>query len=202
VNDLDTLLGIAQAAVGQAAELVRTHAPGAVTAKGDRDMVTELDVMIEQRIRAQLKESIPDISFLVEEQGKEAHADDSLMWTLDPIDGTASLTHGIPLVAVSLGLLHHRRPVVAAVELPCWACATTPPRGTAPTATKPRRSPPAARLPRRAARHRCLTRHPIGCAASGEIALRHRGPASTAVLCSKSCTATPRWGKATAAAAG
>lgn len=37
---------------------------------------------------------------------------------LDPIDGTVNFVHGLPLVAVSLGLVYRRRPVLGVVDLP------------------------------------------------------------------------------------
>lgn len=41
-----------------------------------------------------------------------------LMWALDPIDGTANFLHGVPLCAVSLGLLDQDRAVLGVIDLP------------------------------------------------------------------------------------
>ncbi|HEY9439450.1 MAG TPA: inositol monophosphatase family protein [Mycobacteriales bacterium] len=115
--DLDSLLPIAHSAVDIAAEIVRTHITGAVTAKGDRDMVTEIDFAVEQAVRTYLGERTPAFGFLGEEEG-HAGTPSELTWVLDPVDGTANLVHDIPLCAVSLGLVHRRRPVLGVIDVP------------------------------------------------------------------------------------
>jgi len=111
------LLPIASAAVDQAADLMRQTQPGVITAKGDRDMVSEVDYAIEKQLRAYLAEQTPTIGFLGEEEGASGSNGD-LQWALDPIDGTANFVRGIPLCAVSLGLVHHGQPVLGVVDLP------------------------------------------------------------------------------------
>lgn len=111
------LLEIASAAVDIAADLIRTHRPGALTAKGDRDMATEVDFAVEHRVGSFLRDATPGIAFLGEEQGHQGD-NSNLMWALDPIDGTANFVHGIPLCGVSLGLVQDRRPVLGVIDLP------------------------------------------------------------------------------------
>jgi myo-inositol-1(or 4)-monophosphatase len=111
------LLQLASAAVSMGAELVRTHRHGGLIAKGDRDMATELDFEIEHKLRAFLREHSPEVGFLGEEEGRTGAAGE-LMWALDPIDGTVNFVHGIPLCAVSLGLVHHGRSVLGVIDLP------------------------------------------------------------------------------------
>jgi myo-inositol-1(or 4)-monophosphatase len=117
MTDHTKLLDIASAAIDIAAELIRTHRPGELTAKGDRDMATEVDFAIERQVRAFLKGATPDISFLGEEEGPRG-AVAELMWALDPIDGTANFVHGIPLCGASLGLVHAAQPVLGVIDLP------------------------------------------------------------------------------------
>src|ERR1051326_427231 len=112
------LLPTAMEAVAMASEILRTSAPGTSTAKGDRDMVSEVDLPMERRLRAHLREKTPDIGFLGEEDGAAAWGDGRLMWALDPIDGTANFVRGVPLCAVSLALLDHGRPVLGVIDLP------------------------------------------------------------------------------------
>jgi myo-inositol-1(or 4)-monophosphatase len=52
-----------------ASETLRASSPGALTAKGDRDIVSEVDLAIERRLRAHLHEKTPEIGFLGEEDG-------------------------------------------------------------------------------------------------------------------------------------
>lgn len=42
------------------------------------------------------------------------------LWAIDPIDGTANFVNGFPLYTVSIGLLHHGRPIAGGV----WCSAT------------------------------------------------------------------------------
>ncbi|MGI5268335.1 inositol monophosphatase family protein [Nonomuraea sp. CA-218870] len=116
-TDVLTLLPIAERAATVAADLVRTKAPGVVTAKGDRDMVTEVDYAVEQAVRDFLTRETPEIAFLGEEEGLTG-AGRGLTWVLDPVDGTANFVHRIPLCAVSLGLVDGNVPTLGVIDLP------------------------------------------------------------------------------------
>jgi myo-inositol-1(or 4)-monophosphatase len=113
-----SLLPVALDAVALASDLVRTRMPGLLTAKGDRDMATEVDYAVERAVRDFLHDKTPDIAFLGEEEGAAGAPGAELLWALDPIDGTANFVHGIPLCGVSLGLVHRNRPVVGVIDLP------------------------------------------------------------------------------------
>ncbi|MER5504829.1 inositol monophosphatase family protein [Streptomyces sp. NPDC002766] len=115
--DLAPLLQIADAALDQASSLVTEMAVGAVRSKGDRDMVSEIDLAVEERVRDFLRKETPEIGFLGEESGGE-EIDGPLTWALDPVDGTANLVNGLPLCAVSLGLVEDNRSVLGAIDLP------------------------------------------------------------------------------------
>ncbi|MEU8397811.1 inositol monophosphatase [Nonomuraea sp. NPDC048892] len=115
--DARTLLPIAERAVSIASEIIRTKAPGVITAKGDRDMATEVDYAVEQAVREFLSRESPEIGFLGEEEGV-SHRGDGLMWALDPVDGTANFLHGIPLCGVSLGLIDKDTPTLGVIDLP------------------------------------------------------------------------------------
>ncbi|MFY1598365.1 inositol monophosphatase family protein [Micromonospora sp. WMMD737] len=116
MSDYGPLLPVAIEAVARAAEDMRRKPPGALTAKGDRDMASALDYEIERSVREMLRVATPDIGFLGEEDGISGSGE--LQWVLDPIDGTANFVRGIPLCAVSLGLLHHGEAVLGVIELP------------------------------------------------------------------------------------
>ncbi|GAA3126388.1 inositol monophosphatase family protein [Nonomuraea salmonea] len=107
--DTRTLLPIAERAVSIASEIIRIKAPGVITAKGDRDMATEVDYAVEHAVREFLARETPEIGFLGEEEGG-SRLGDGLMWALDPVDGTANFLHGIPLCGVSLGLVDKDAP--------------------------------------------------------------------------------------------
>jgi len=101
ISDLDQrhYLAIARRAAGEAAELVRTHTPGKLTEKGDRDPASEVDLAVERFVRDFLHNKTPDVDFLGEEEGGEPDGH-RLLWMLDPIDGTVNFLHGFPLCAV------------------------------------------------------------------------------------------------------
>jgi myo-inositol-1(or 4)-monophosphatase len=113
------LLALAQDAVDVAAELVRTRRPTAVTSKGDRDVVTDVDLAVEHAVRDLLASATPGVGFLGEEEGRtRGGASPSQTWTLDPIDGTINYAAGSPLCAVSLALLEDGQPVLGVIDLP------------------------------------------------------------------------------------
>lgn len=118
--DARALLPIAEQAVTIAGSIITTKLPGVVTAKGDRDMVTEVDYAVEHAVRDFLSRETPEIGFLGEEEGI-TNAGDGLMWALDPLDGTANFTHGIPLCGTSLGLIDHDRSILGVIDLPFLA---------------------------------------------------------------------------------
>ena len=117
MTELGSLLPIAQAAVDEAADLVRTKPPGRLTPIGDRDYASEVDFEIERRVRDILNRRTPDIPFVGEEENGSA-ASDAEWWTLDPIDGTVNFAHAVPLCAVSLALVRAGQPVLGVVDLP------------------------------------------------------------------------------------
>ncbi|WP_412515539.1 inositol monophosphatase [Actinomadura madurae] len=112
------LLPVALQAAEIASELVRTRVPGLVTAKGDRDMASEVDYAVERAVRAHLKERTPGIAILGEEEGISGDTTGGLMWAIDPVDGTANFVRGIPLCGISIGLIERGRPVVGVIDLP------------------------------------------------------------------------------------
>ncbi|MET8074903.1 inositol monophosphatase family protein [Streptomyces sp. NPDC005303] len=115
--DLAPLLNIAAAALDHASSLVTEMAVGSVRSKGDRDMVSEIDLAVEERVREFLRKETPEIGFLGEESGGTG-IEGPLTWALDPVDGTANLVNGLPLCAVSLGLVEDNRAVLGAIDLP------------------------------------------------------------------------------------
>jgi myo-inositol-1(or 4)-monophosphatase len=110
-------LAVARRAVAEAAEFVRTHTPGKLTEKGDRDPASEVDLAVERFVRDFLHNKTPEIEFLGEEEGGHLTGH-GLLWMLDPIDGTVNFLHGFPLCAVSLSLFDADTVVVAVIDLP------------------------------------------------------------------------------------
>ena len=110
-------LAIARRAVAEASEVVRTHTPGRLSEKGDRDPASEVDLAVERYVRDFLHNKTPEIGFLGEEEGGNSTGHE-LLWLLDPIDGTVNFLHGFPLCAVSLSLCEENTTVAAVIDLP------------------------------------------------------------------------------------
>lgn len=115
--DLHEAAQIANKAVDLAVHLFTTLTPDQVITKSDRDTVTNVDLTIEREVRDYLHSQLPDAGFLGEEDGQIGPADGAV-WVLDPVDGTANFTHGIPLSGVSLALVVDGSPVVGVIATP------------------------------------------------------------------------------------
>lgn len=114
--DLFQALQIASCAVSEATQYAVSNRPTHVISKGDRDVVTNIDVDVERLIRDVLSDWDPSIGFVGEEHG--ASGDRDTYWVLDPIDGTVNLTHGSPLCAIALALVHDYQPVLGITAAP------------------------------------------------------------------------------------
>ncbi len=88
-----------------------------VELKADRSPVTAADVGAERLIRAGLAARYPSHAIVGEELGADAGGA-SHRWFVDPIDGTRSFVHGVPLFGVLLGLEIDGEMVVGVCHLP------------------------------------------------------------------------------------
>lgn len=85
--------------------------------KGDASPVTVADREAEQKMRAAIMKRFPKHGILGEEFG--AHQEDArIRWILDPIDGTKSFIHGIPLYTTLIGILVEGKPTVGVIYQP------------------------------------------------------------------------------------
>jgi myo-inositol-1(or 4)-monophosphatase len=115
----ERMLSVGHEAIGVAVELIRIRRPATVTAKGDRDLVTDVDLAVERTVRDLLARKTPGIAFLGEEEGRTGADGRPLRtWAFDPIDGTVNHAAGSPLCAVSLALLEDGQPRVGIIDLP------------------------------------------------------------------------------------
>lgn len=112
-------LDIARKATQLGAYILRNSHPANIRAKGDRDLVTDVDIGIQNTIADYLARATPTIDLLAEESAvKPSIATAEYLWVLDPIDGTSNFVHGLPLCAVSLALVHRGRSIVAVTHAP------------------------------------------------------------------------------------
>lgn len=72
-----------------------------IVQKGDGTPVTEADRDVESRLRGWLREAFPEDGILGEEFGEEG-GESGGRWIIDPIDGTKSFIHHVPLYSTLL----------------------------------------------------------------------------------------------------
>ncbi|MFQ5749192.1 MAG: inositol monophosphatase family protein [Planctomycetota bacterium] len=93
-----------------------------------RDLVTEADLASERLLLEGLRASFPEHGIHAEESGRETHGAE-WVWYVDPLDGTTNFVQGLPLFAVSLGLVRQEDPEVAVVHAPVLGETFTAVRG-------------------------------------------------------------------------
>jgi histidinol-phosphatase len=119
--ELDRMLDFARATIYEAGRLTLGYFYRNldVIAKSDGSPVTIADREAEAHIRKAIEAAFPDHGIYGEEWGvKEPKAGCSYTWYIDPIDGTKSFIHGVPLYTNLLGLLREDRSVVGVVNIP------------------------------------------------------------------------------------
>lgn len=89
----------------------------AVDFKSDQTPVTQADREAEQYLRQKILSIFPDHTFIGEEFG-ETRGNPDYRWIVDPIDGTKSFIHGIPMYATLIGLEVRGQPTVGVIYLP------------------------------------------------------------------------------------
>ncbi len=72
--------------------------------KGDNSPVTIADRKAEELIRSRIEKKFPRHAIVGEEYGIKESEGAGHRWIIDPIDGTKSFLHGVPLYAVLIGL--------------------------------------------------------------------------------------------------
>ena len=89
-----------------------------ISSKGRKgDLVTNVDLEVEKKIKQYLLEETPNISINAEESGKLNKSSD-LTWCIDPLDGTTNYSHGYPFFGTSIGLVYNNKPILGAISVP------------------------------------------------------------------------------------
>ena len=116
---LDELLDLALAAASESGEVALRYFTRdvQVEVKSDQTPVTVADREGEKLLRAKIEERFPGHGIVGEEFGVvREHA--TYRWILDPIDGTQSFIHGVPLWGVMVGVEKNQEP--------SWASSISP----------------------------------------------------------------------------
>lgn len=101
----------------QASSFVREKAltPFTVEFKtGEMNLVTDADKGSEKLIIDFIHKNFPGHGILAEESGGEDQNAEYL-WVIDPLDGTTNFAHGLPLYAVSIGVMKNGETIMGAV---------------------------------------------------------------------------------------
>ena len=88
-----------------------------VERKSDDSPVTAADRSAEQLLRALISAQYPRDSILGEEFGA-VDGTSGYQWVLDPIDGTKSFIHGVPLYTTLVGILAEGEPQIGVIYAP------------------------------------------------------------------------------------
>lgn len=88
-----------------------------VDLKSDDTPVTMADRLAETKVRELIIEAFPEDAILGEEfPEREGHS--GYRWILDPIDGTKSFIHGVPLYGTLIGLEFEEKSVLGVIRIP------------------------------------------------------------------------------------
>jgi len=112
--NLDNLTEIAKNAATIGSEIISSNYKKIqrISSKGrEGDLVTNVDLEAERKIKEYLLDQTPNITILAEESGQSNKASD-LMWCLDPLDGTTNYSHGYPFFGTSIGLVYKGIPIL------------------------------------------------------------------------------------------
>ncbi|CEM21161.1 unnamed protein product [Vitrella brassicaformis CCMP3155] len=93
-----------------------------------QDLVSEVDRLVQRKIRGLIKRNFPKHAFLGEEEdfsaaeGSRGALDrrlhERLLWVVDPVDGTVNFLHGFPYSVVSIAVIHKEEPIVGVIYDP------------------------------------------------------------------------------------
>ena len=78
-----------------------------ISMKSKNDFVTEIDKKSEQLIISTIKKYFPNHAIQGEESGVSSGK--SVLWIIDPLDGTSNYIHNIPIFSVSIGIMENNR---------------------------------------------------------------------------------------------
>ena len=88
-----------------------------VERKADHSPVTAADRAAETHLRARISAAFPDDAILGEELA-DRPGTSGFRWILDPIDGTKSFIHGVPLYGTLVGVEHNGQTTLGVIYIP------------------------------------------------------------------------------------
>lgn len=119
-EDLEQRLELALAMAREASAFILSHYQSsslAVENKRDSSPVTIADRGAEELIRTRIIAQFPHDAILGEEFGEQP-GESGYKWILDPVDGTKSFIHGVPLFGTLIGVEFNRECVAGVCHFP------------------------------------------------------------------------------------
>ncbi|HZG52825.1 MAG TPA: inositol monophosphatase family protein, partial [Pyrinomonadaceae bacterium] len=118
-GELKELLDFTVRLAREAGEIIQGYYQRSCAAERKRDgsFVTAADREAESHLRRAIEASFPADWILGEEEGERAGTSPR-RWIIDPLDGTYSFVHGVPLFGVLVGLEADGETMLGVVNLP------------------------------------------------------------------------------------
>lgn len=93
---------------------------GVITSKpGHQNIVTEYDHASEKAIISLIESHFPTHAFLAEESGKTKETEDTILWIIDPLDGTTNFARQIPIFTISIAAYYKEQALCGVIYQPC-----------------------------------------------------------------------------------
>lgn len=88
-----------------------------VRSKGERSLVTDIDLKAEEKIVDLIKKNYPEDNILSEETGYQTF-DSDFKWIIDPLDGTHNYIRGMENFGTSIALAYKNQVILGVIYLP------------------------------------------------------------------------------------
>lgn len=85
---------------------------------GHQNFVTEFDRLAEESIINLIRSRFPEHSILAEESGYSNHIEDSILWIIDPLDGTTNFARHLPCFTISIAAYHKNEGLCGVIYQP------------------------------------------------------------------------------------
>ncbi len=117
-NQLQSLSLKAQKILRSCGELILEHfdKKKSLKYKDERDIVTQTDKLVENKLRDGLTSLLPEAGFIVEEGRTKKKPEYN--WTIDPIDGTKAYAYKLPMFLTQISLLKNDESVLGIIYNP------------------------------------------------------------------------------------
>lgn len=96
----------------------RSRALDVNTKYNEYDVVTVADKESDNLITSNIKNKYPDHNIISEESGETNNSGAEYCWIIDPLDGTANYSAGLPIFAISIALQKNGETILGVVYLP------------------------------------------------------------------------------------